>query len=300
MIEEVPLNFEFNPKNSKLNYPQCSCKRCPQFYWNLLSVASRGSGKTYNIVKLISHYENNKLIDNDGRVHPLRTILISPTIDANPIFKNLKSLDETDIHDNYSDELLQEIVDDIKKNKEETEAYNKYIDAYKKVVNIKENKLNAFFETHPDIYDILKEFNFEDPDELPKPKYLVSPVNIVILDDLMGSAQAFSNKRASVLTNNLIKNRHNGISFAILAQSVKSVMKNVRANCNLFFIGKFASSKIVTQDMYEQVSNVLTEEQFEELYAFCVKDNQYGSLIIDTTGKEKRFLCGLDTELIIK
>ena len=38
-------------------------------------------------------------------------------------------------------------------------------------------------------------------------------------------------------------------------------MKNVRANCNLFFIGKFASSKIVTQDMYEQVSNVLTEEQ---------------------------------------
>jgi hypothetical protein len=70
-------------------------------------------------VKLISHYENNKLIDNDGRVHPLRTIVISPTIDANPIFKNLKSLDETDIHDNYSDELLQEIVDDIEKNKEE-------------------------------------------------------------------------------------------------------------------------------------------------------------------------------------
>ena len=23
MIEEVPLNFEFNPKISKLNYPQC-------------------------------------------------------------------------------------------------------------------------------------------------------------------------------------------------------------------------------------------------------------------------------------
>jgi hypothetical protein len=116
----------------------------------------------------------------------------------------------------------------------------------------------------------------------------------------MGSANAFSNKRASVLTNNLIKNRHNGISFAILAQSVKSVMKNVRANCNLFFIGKFASKKIVLQDMYEQVSNVLTEEQFEELYSHCVENNQYGSLIIDTTGKEKRFLNGLDSELVIK
>ena len=300
MIEEIPLNFNFHPKNSTLNYPQCRCGQCPQFYFNLLSVASRGSGKTYNICKLIKHYEDNKLVDNDGKIHPLRTIVISPTIDANPIFKNLKSLDETDIHDNYSDELLQSIVDDIKKNKEETEAYNKYIEAYKKVVNIKENKLNAFFETHPDIYDVLKEFNFEDPNELPKPKYIVSPVNIIILDDLMGSANAFSNKRASVLTNNLIKNRHNGISFAILAQSVKSVMKNVRANCNLFFIGKFASKRIVLQDMYEQVSNVLTEEQFEELYSHCVENNQYGSLIIDTTGKEKRFLCGLDNELVIK
>jgi hypothetical protein len=300
MIEEIPLNFDFNPKNSKLNYPQCTCKRCPQFYWNLLSVASRGSGKTYNICKLISHYEDNKLVDNDGRVHPLRTIVISPTLDQNVIFNNLKSLADEDKYDNYSDELLQSIVDDIKKNKEETEAYNKYIDAYKKVIKIKENKLNAFFETHPEIYDILKEYAFEDPDDIPKPKYLVSPVNIIILDDMMGDPKAFSNKRGSVLLNNLIKNRHNSISFAILVQSVKSVMKNVRANCNLFFIGKFASSKIVLQDMFEQVSNILTEEQFEELYNYCVKDNQYGSLIIDTTGKEKKFFNGLEGELIIK
>ena len=41
-------------------------------------------------------------------------------------------MDEADIHDNFSDELLQGIVDDIKKNKEETELYHKYIQAYKK------------------------------------------------------------------------------------------------------------------------------------------------------------------------
>ena len=49
-----------------------------------------------------------------------------------------------------------------------------------------------------------------------------------------------------------------------------------------------------------EVSNVLTEEQFEELYNQCVDDNQYGSLIIDTTHKERRFFNGLDIELIIK
>jgi hypothetical protein len=294
MIEEIPLNFNFHPKNSTLNYPQCRCGQCPQFYFNLLSVASRGSGKTYNICKLIKHYEDNKLIDNDGKIHPLRTIVISPTLDQNVIFNNLKSLDESDTHEKFSDELLQEIVDGIKKDKEETEAYNKYIEAYKKAVNIKENKLTDFFENNPEIYDILKTHNFEDPDEIPKPKYLISPVNIIVLDDLMATG-AFTNKKLSSLTNNLIKNRHNGISFAILAQSVRSIPKNIRLNCNVFFVGKFASKKVVLEDLYEEVSNVLTLEEFEELYDKATEE-QFGSLIIDCSHKDKRFLRGLDTE----
>ena len=66
------------------------------------SVASRGSGETYNSVKLIKHYEDNKLIDNNGIIHLLRTIVISPTLDANSIFNNLKSLDESDKHINVA------------------------------------------------------------------------------------------------------------------------------------------------------------------------------------------------------
>ena len=298
MIEEIPLNFKFEPTNSKLNYPQCRCGNCPQFYFNLLSVASRGSGKTFNICKLISHYEQNQLIDNDGNVHPLRTIVISPTLDANPIFKNLKSLDDADIHDKFSDELLQSIVDDIKKNKEETDDYNKYLEAYKKAMKVNAKKITDWLDDNPEIYDILKVHNFDDPEEIPKPKNLITPVNIIILDDLMATG-AFTNKKLSSLTNNLIKNRHNGISFAILAQSVKSIPKNIRLNCNVFFVGKFASKKVVLEDLYEEVSNVLTQEQFEELYDTATNE-QYGSLIIDCSHKEKRFMRGLDTQLIIK
>jgi hypothetical protein len=65
---------------------------------------------------------------------------------------------------------------------------------------------------------------------------------------------AFTNKKLSSLTNNSIKNRHNGISFAILAQSVKSIPKNIRLNCNVFFVGKFAPKKGVLEDLYEEVS----------------------------------------------
>jgi len=297
MIEEIPLKFKFNPKNSKLNYPQCRCGNCPNFYWNLLSVASRGSGKTFNICKLISHYEQNDLVDNDDVIHPLRTILISPTIDGNPIFKNLNSLSEEDIHDNYSDDLLQSIVNDIKKNKEETEFYHSYLDAYKKTIRVRESKLKAFFEANPDLYDILSKNDFQDPDEIPKPKYLTTPVNIIVLDDLM-STGAFTNKKLSTLTNNLIKNRHNGISFAILAQSVRSIPRNIRLNMNVFFVGKFASKKVVLEDLYEEVSNILTLEQFQELYDKATEE-QYGSLIIDCSHKDKRFFSGLDKQLII-
>ena len=298
MIEEIPLHFKFEPKNAKLNYPECRCGKCPLFYFNLLSVASRGSGKTYNIVKLIKHYEDNKLLDNDGKIHPLRTIVISPTLDANLIFNNLKSLDEKDKHDKYSDELLQSIVDEIKRDKEETEAYHKYVEAYKKTSHIRENKLNDFFEKNPEVYEILKTHNFDDPDEIPPPKHLISPVNIIVLDDLMATG-AFTNKKLSSLTNNLIKNRHNGISFAILAQSVKSIPKNIRLNCNVFFIGKFASKKVILEDLYEEVSNILTPDQFEELYDKAT-EQQYGALIIDSSHKTKRFLSGLDTELVFK
>ena len=96
------------------------------------------------------------------------------------------------------------------------------------------------FDNNPDIYDVLKVYDFEDPDQISKPKYLISPVNIIVLDDLMATG-AFTNKKLSSLTNNLVKNRHNGISFAILAQSIKSIPKNIRLNCTVFFVGKFAS-----------------------------------------------------------
>ena len=50
----------------------------------------------------------------------------------------------------------------------------------------------------------------------------------------------------------------------------------------------------------EDVANVLDENKFKELYDYCVKDNQYGLLIIDTTRKEKRFMSGLDSLLTFK
>ena len=55
---------------------------------------------------------------------------------------------------------------------------------------------------------------------------------------------------------------------------------------------------MITEDIYDEVSNVLKPEQFEEMYDHATQE-RYGSLIIDCSGKEKRFMRGLDTELFL-
>ena len=299
MITEIPIDgFKDKLENSTLNYPQSTNQNAPRLFFNLLSVASRGGSKTYTAVKLIKDYETHNLIDNDGVIHPLRTFLISPTTDANPIFKNLKSLSEDDIYTEYNDEILREIIDDIEAVNIEIENFNEYKKAYELVDKTPIKKLKDLLIDRPEVFELLKQFQFQHYKSIPQPRFYVKPVNFVLLDDLMGSS-AFNKKAQSLLTYYLIKNRHHFISFFILVQSLKAVPKSIRSNCNLYFLGKFASKKVILDDLYEEVSNVLTMEKFEEIYEHATKD-KYGSLIIDNTGSEKKFYKGLDCQLIME
>jgi len=85
IIEKKLKGFDNKILYNKLNYPQCSCGACPKFYWNMLNIGSRGSGKTYTVVQMIKHYEKHK-ITRGGVEYKLRTHLISPTIQANEIY----------------------------------------------------------------------------------------------------------------------------------------------------------------------------------------------------------------------
>lgn len=300
VVKELNISgFKDELKNSKLNYPQSLNPNAPKFFFNLLSVASRGTGKTYNIVKLIKEYENGELIDDNGVKHPIRTFLISPTFEANPIYKNLKSLDESDIYNEYSDEILQDIMDDIKAIKEEIESFDEYKKWFEIVAKTDKDKIPNLIKKYPFILEVLERFNYESPTVIRQSlKYDTLPVNVLILDDCMGG-EAFSKKNKNLLTYYLIKNRHHMVSFCMLVQNLKSIPKQLRSNCNLYFLGKFASKKVILDDMYEEVSNVLTPDEFEELYTHATED-KYGILIIDNTGSEKRFYRGFEKQLILE
>ena len=245
IIEKKLEGFDDKLKFDKLNYPQCSCGQCPKFYWNMLNVGSRGSGKTYTICQMIKHYEKHKIM-KDGIEYKLRTHLISPTIQANEIYQSLDSLDmEKDAHDDYSDELLLDIIEDIKTEKKEYEKYLLYKKYYEIFMKTPEKNLDKLYDKEPEIFNLLEEYDYIHPKELKneKPK-----VNIII---------------------------------------------------SVFHLCSFKSKKVILEDMYEEVSNVIGLEDFEKLYDHATS-KPYGSLIIDTTGSKKRFLNNLDSELFLQ
>ena len=294
IVEKKLEGFNNKLKFDKLNYPQCSCGKCPRFYWNMMNIASRGSGKTYTICQMIKHYEKHKIM-KDGTEYKIRTHLISPTIQANEIYQSLDSLDmEKDAHDEYNDELLLNIIEDIKAEKKEYEKYLLYKEYYEKFMKTPESKLEKLYDENPEIFQLLEEYEYIHPKDF---KHEPPKVSIVILDDLLGS-DAFTKKTKSVLVNAMIKNRHMGICFAVLVQSIKAVPKNIRLNCSVFQLASFKNKKVILEDIYDEVSNVIGLDEFEELYDFAT-DKPYGSLIIDTTNG-KRFLSNLDSELFLQ
>ena len=243
---------------------------------------------------MIKHYEKHKIM-KDGTEYKIRTHLISPTIQANEIYQSLDSLDmEKDAHDEYNDDLLLSIIEDIKVEKKEYEKYLLYKEYYEKFMKTPESKLEKLYDENPEIFRLLEEYEYIHPKDF---KHEPPKVSIVILDDLLGS-DAFTKKTKSVLVNAMIKNRHMGICFAVLVQSIKAVPKNIRLNCSVFQLASFKNKKVILEDIYDEVSNVIGLDEFEELYDFAT-DKPYGSLIIDTTNG-KRFLSNLDSELFLQ
>lgn len=298
-IKEIELeSFKDKINNSKLDYPKSNNKNLFNLFFNYLAVSSRGGGKTYNVVKIIKEFEKSKMSSGLGD-HKIRTILISPTYDANKnLWRNLKSLDDNDIYESYSEATLQNIIDDINTIIEEIDVYNKYIYYYDLVDKTPKNEIQQLLKSNPEISFLLRRFNYELPIKVKRYfRYTTKPITFLILDDIMGSS-ALNRKSENLLKYWLIKNRHIFTSFFILVQSMKSVPKDIRLNCNLFYLGKFSNKKILS-DLYEEVSSVLTEKQFENLYDTAIDSSDHGALMIDLTGNKKRFYNNLEKELII-
>lgn len=265
--------------HKKNKYPIPVDKNSPRLYFVSLFIGSRGSGKTFSIAKLIKQYEHFGIVDaeNHEKVSQ-RVILFSPTIDANPVLMSLKHLSEEDIYTAYSDDKLIRVIADIKREADETKEYKRRMKIYNKFLKIK--RVEDL--TQEELFE-LNLMDFEPPE---KPTYPNGCVNHIVLDDLIGS-DAFKAVGKSALTNLVLKNRHLGCCIYIATQALKAIPKSIRTNTSLFAIYRFASLKIITEDLYQEVSGKLRLEQFEKIYDFATKDD-HDCLVMDFTGGDKQ------------
>jgi len=258
----------------------------PKMYFCGMWIGAKGTGKTYSLVSLLKHYERSQILDKKGRVHKMRTILFCPTgnSDFNKIYTTLDSLDqEQDIILEYTDDLLLQVLDEIKNEEEEIKEYYKYQKAYNKFKSNEKLKDKHLL--------ILDKYDFKEPFlemKMKKPKYLQYRVNFLIFDDLISHQSAF--KRNSKICNLTIKCRHHHCNLCFTTQYPKSIPPVIRTNTDIWILFKFASKERIIEQIYNEISSLVTIEQFEQLYEYATKNSKHDALIIDNHNRVNKDL----------
>ena len=273
MIEEIKLNGLDNKpiKTTKKPPPKSINENLPPCYFTSIFIGSKGSGKTYSLIKLLKNYEKYPIYDNEGHKLDMRVIVFSPTFHsvANQIYDTL----------NYSDDKLLNKLDEIEKEKEEIEDYKKYVQVWKKFIKIDEN-INLLL---PDELIILSKYDFKDPASIPHPPYKHPRINFLVFDDLVGDPHAFK-KGSSAINNLTIKHRHLQCNLLFTTQYIKAIPPVLRRNLDIFVIFKFANVQSVVEQIYPEISGVIKEEDFKIIFEYATI-NKHDALIIDQTSK---------------
>lgn len=274
-VYETKTGLDNEPvKHKRLIYPQSKNVVLPSLYFNGLFVGSRGTGKTFMLVKIIKEFEKAGIFLKGKKV-PIRTILFCPTLCGNPIYDSLDSLDEEDIIEDYNDTKLQEKLDDIKETKELIEQWKEEMKIYKKFLRDPDSLT-------PEEFAFLELIDFEKPEN--PTDYDEVPAIFMIFDDLIGTPNFNMTARKGNVVNNLcIKHRHLGINCLFTTQNLKSISKVIRNNTVFFAVFKFANAKMVFDEFYEEVSSTLTNVDFETYYNYILNDNVYNCLTIDNS-----------------
>ena len=270
MIQETIINTLPTPefRINKRKEPQSINPELPPLFFSALIIGSKNSGKTYSITSLLKLFEDNPIYDIHNKKLEHRIILFSPTATAetNIIFKNLKNLNDDDIHLEYTDDLLDEILVDIKANVDEVNEYEKYMKLLDKYEKTNQSLTD-------DEYYLLYNNNFEPIEEK---RHIITHI---IFDDLIGSKEAFKKSRDGGLVKLLLKHRHLYTNIFITTQYVNAIPPIIKNNVDLFIIFKYMNIKEIITKFYPIVSGVLKQNDFEEIYKHSTAE-KFGFLTI--------------------
>ena len=208
-----------------------------------------GSGKSTALIRMLKAYCDSGVFQ--------KLILISPTYDA-----KYKMLPLTEIHEDYSDSLLNEImeeqkadIDEFKQNEEDTKIYNKFMRNRKMT---KKELLRLYTMLNP----MTEEF------EKPVQTYDKLPFTAIILDDL-GGTPAFKNGN-NFLNSIVCKSRHYLTNFFVCVQHPYQCPRALRSQCSHVMLFATKDKKLLEELAKENCSH-LTPEEFVKLFQHATK-----------------------------
>lgn len=295
--EQIPTLDNKPPKFKNTNqYPLPNDPHVSRPYYIFVASGCRGSGKTFGITKHISIAEKSGFYDPvTGDKVKIRTILFSPTAESNPVFNALKSLDPDDIINEYTDEKLEEIIEQIKSEREAVKEYKKYVEAYKKWDHMSAEQLERC--TDYEMLSLLYLHNFEDYKKMEKPE---QNIYFLVLDDCITNKSAFSSKKSSALTKAILNSRHIGICLYIATQHIKMVSKAVRGNVDIWMLFKTKNMKLLMDDIYPELSALVSPEEFLSLYHYATSASDNDALVYDGKEPDKKDRFKLNFDVILR
>jgi len=255
-------------KNYRSKYEIETDDDWPRMPFSCCFVGTKGSGKTYSCIQFVRECEDRGYIT--------RTFLLSPTVESNSVYNNLRTLDrENNVCGDQ--ELFQHALDDviekIKEAREEREKEIAYAKLYKKSISGEELSLVE--------ENILKMNDYRKP-QIPKE---IRP--LLLCDDVQGTA-AFTSGRRDRMAHITIKHRHLGLSIINLVQTLQGVPRVVRLNSNIFILFKTSDLKQL-DEIASLFGAFISKQDFLSLFRYATNE-EHGFFFVDLCAKNKSLM----------
>jgi len=226
-----------------------------------------GSGKSTALIRMLKAYCDAGVFQ--------KVVLISPTASYDQKYKMLPL---TDVYEDYSDSLLDEVMEEQKEDMEEYKQNEEDIRLYTKYMTSKKltNK------------ELLRLYTMMNPmtEELEKPvqRFDKLPYLAVILDDL-GGTPAFRNGN-NFLNSIVCKSRHYLTNFFVCVQHPYQCPRALRSQCSHVLLFATKDKKLLEELAKENCSH-LSPDQFVQLFQYATTD-PYSFMLCDFKKDEVR------------
>eukprot|EP01043_Picozoa_sp_COSAG02_P012993 COSAG02_NODE_513_length_20826_cov_323.015246_4_plen_279_part_00 len=247
-IKTIPYGSIKDGSDDKRTIPQGMFK--PHMTWMISG--KTGSGKSTALIRMLKAYCDSGVFQ--------KVILISPTAAYDAKYKMLPL---TQVHEDYSDGLLNQIMEEQKEDIEHYKQTDEDIKLYNKFMSKKQMTKKELLRLYTMLNPMTEEF------EKPIQTYDKVPYTAVILDDL-GGTSAFRNGNNS-LNSIVCKSRHYLTNFFVCVQHPYQCPRALRSQCSHVMLFATKDKKLLEELAKENCSH-LTPDEFTQLFQHATQE----------------------------